>query len=127
MKLFAPASRLVLATMLACSINAHAADTWSTTDKVLAGAFLSSLTADYLQTRQIAREPDRWYEQGNPLLGDQPSASRVNIIFLTSAVVTLGVAHILPSKWRKVLLVSGTVIEAGFAAHNARIGLKVGF
>ena len=127
MKLFAPASRLAVAALLACAANANAADPWSNTDKVLAGAFLSSLTADYLQTRQIAREPDRWYEQNNPLLGDQPSVSRVNLIFLTSAVVTLGVAHLLPSKWRKVLLVSGTVVEAGFAAHNARIGLKVGF
>lgn len=121
-------SRLLITVLLLISpFTANAADSWSTYDKAFAGAFLGALGADYLQTRQISREPDRWYEQNNPLLGDQPSMARVNLVFLTTAVLTMGTAHFLPSKWRKVLLATGTVVEASFVAHNSRIGLKMAF
>ena len=119
--------RLLITILLLTSPFTANADSWTAADKAFAGAFLGALGSDYLQTRQISREPDRCYEQNNPLLGDQPSMARVNLVFLTTAVITMGTAHFLPSKWRKVLLATGTMVEASFVAHNARIGLKVAF
>ena len=125
MKLFAPASRLALAALLACSVSANAADPWSTTDKALAAAFVVASVADWRQTREITKY-EGVYET-NPFLGHHPSNRRIDTYFVVSRLLTLGAAHFIPSGYRTAFLAGNVVVQLWYTTNNARIGLKVGF
>ena len=117
--------RLALAALLAVTINAQAADDWSTTDKALAASAMTAYALDWAQTRDIANHPDLY--ETNPLLGRHPSNGKINIHFIGTGLITLGIAHVLPSTYRKLFLTGVVVVEARFISHNAHLGLKVRF
>lgn len=102
-----------------------AAEPWDKTDKTLLATGLVLKTVDYFQTQEVARDPDRW--EVNPVMGKHPSRGKVNRYFAVSAIVQWGVAHFLPSSWRKPWLgfwigVSGTNVY-----RNYRGGVRVHF
>lgn len=114
---------LLVLTMLATSARA---DDWSTTDKVLGAAALTLTVADWLQTRQIAREPLKWQDD-NAILGEHPSVARVNKYFATGIVIGAVAAYYTPAEYRKYLLGGVIAVEATAVAHNYRIGVRVQF
>lgn len=91
---------------------------------VLMGASTASLAIDWMQTRTIAKNPDRWYET-NVVLGKHPSVDKVDIYFASVIAANIGLHWILPRDWQPYWYGAITSIELGYAAHNFTLG--VGF
>lgn len=85
-----------------------AADKWTKPQKEWWAMYTLGSTGDWLQTRQIAKNPDKYYERNTYTLGRHPSVGKVNIVSAVMYGVNLGIAHILPS--RCVALCSDTNI-----------------
>jgi len=115
---------IIIIIILFISTPAIAFDKWDKTDIILLSASTVALAIDWRQTRRIAEQPDRFFEI-NPILGRHPSLSQVDMYFMVSLIVNVGVAHILPSKWRKIFLGAMTMWEVGFVTHNNNIGLGI--
>lgn len=81
--------------------------------------------ADWAQTRNIVRNPDRFRET-NPLIGEHPSRGRVDGAFVIGSAVLFGLAHYLP-EYRKSILRWFVVIGGGVVARNASIGVRMSF
>lgn len=103
----------------------EAADPWTTEQKVLQVAYTALHFADTLQTLQIARQPEKYWER-NPLLGKHPSEGKVYGYMAASYAAELLVAHYLASKYRTWFLGGATAFKAGLVIHNSSIGLRVG-
>ncbi len=103
---------------------ASAVDKWDRTDCILLGTMVAAEIIDWRQTRRIAEQPDRYWEI-NPLIGRHPSQDRVDQYFLISAVVKVGIAHVLPSQWRKIWLGIMAAGSVGCVLYNNSIGLGV--
>lgn len=117
---------IIVACILSVSTitSAYAGAPFDRTDKKLLVAYSVFHVIDWGQTRTIAMHPEHWHEV-NPILGAHPSIGRVNAYFIATYAGNLLLARILPDKWRKLYLTGATMIEFGFAAHNASIGLHV--
>jgi hypothetical protein len=119
------AARIVLlALSLDGSFPASAAD-WSLEEKRLLFGALTLHACDWAQTKEIARNQVRYYES-NPLLGESPSASRVNNYFIGTAAATALAAHLLP-RYRRAILTGALVIETSVVARNQNIGVSIKF
>lgn len=81
--------------------------------------------ADWAQTRNIVRNPDRFRET-NPLIGEHPSRGRVDGSFVLGSALLFGLAHYLP-EYRKQILKWFVVLGAGVVARNASIGVRMRF
>lgn len=121
-KITGAAAALIAACVL-YQANAKA-DDWTPEQQVKLAAAETLLAVDWLQTRQIAKNPDTYHEL-NPILGNHPSVGRVNLYFLSSAVATYVLADVLPSKYRDWLLTGVIAVEVIATANNANIGVKV--
>ena len=91
---------------------------------------LTLWTADYLQTRTVARHPAAYYESGGTvfhLMGSHPSESRVNQYFGAGMVAIAVSYEVLPKPWNHVAM--GLVIgsEALQVRHNLLLGVKFSF
>jgi len=91
---------------------------------------LTLWTADYLQTRTVAKEPTRYAERdGNPghLMGMHPSTDRVSAYFVAGAAVIGGTYYVLPKPWNHVAM--GLVIgnESLNVRHNMMAGVRFSF
>jgi hypothetical protein len=106
-----------------CSF-AHAEE-WTDLDKKLFVASEVSLFADWLQTRQIVKQPQR-YEETNPILGKHPSMSSVNAYFIGAMIGNYYLADWLGEN-RSIYLGTVTVVETGTVIHNKIVGLKLAF
>ena len=111
--------------MLLCFSVAHA-DDWTTQDTIRQVALQTVIAADWMQTRQIAKHPDSWYET-NAMLGDHPSVAQVNQYFIASSLVAYGIARALPGKWRAPYQYIYIGYEGNFVANNLRLGIRVKF
>lgn len=109
---------------VACLNKAHAAEPWSTTDKVLGTATGLAILADWAQTRQIAKNPDKWRET-NELLGEHPSVGDVNRHFLIYGATVGILAHISPPPIRKALLGGVLVYQIDLVSENYSLGIEV--
>lgn len=121
-----PTKHSLAAVALICAaLPAHAADPgqpWDAWDKSLGAVALTAEILDWQQTRYIAKHPDLHREK-NPALGLHPSVGRVNNYFFGSVMLGVGVAHILPSAYRKAFLASGAILEINMLARNVAIGI----
>ena len=115
--------KLIVMVLVFLPLTAHAFDSWDRTDKVLGGVYLVATAMDWRQTVYIAHHPDKYYEM-NRILGEHPSEASVNQYFLASVAVKLTVAHILPSKWRKIWLGAMIGSSTALVVHNNSIGIK---
>ncbi|MDH5377389.1 MAG: hypothetical protein OEX00_03600 [Gammaproteobacteria bacterium] len=101
---------------------------WTEKDTWWETAYMSAHIADWGQTRDIAAQCDAGpYYETNPVLGRCPSTSRVNSYFLGTALLHVGVSHILPGKVRRIFQVGTLGMQLNFVSSNAQIGLKVNF
>lgn len=144
--------------------SSYAFDPWDTTDKVLAGTLIVSNVMDWAQTRYLSRHPSSGrvskhvydkdgnlvYEshnytwggvENNPILGENPSTTKVDIYFPLWIIFQLGVAHVLPDAYnvkdddswikkiplRKAWLGGMTIWSIHTVVHNNSIGLEMRF
>lgn len=84
------------------------------------------LAADWAQTRQIARNPQRW-EELNPLLGSHPSEVRVRNYFLAVAAASAMLTVALPEEWRESAQLGQVKLEGLTVLRNRQIGLRFSF
>ena len=115
----------ILAFLLFVSTSAFA-DEWTSTDTKREAVYLTLHTLDWAQTRNIARNPDKWYEQ-NAVLGKHPSVSQVDRYFITTGVLQFAIAYYLPAEYRKAFQYVTIGIEGGAVAHNFSIGISARF
>ena len=111
---------------LAHPATAVASDEWTDSQVTKAGALAVLTTADWAQTRNIARHPTRWHE-ANPLMGKHPSMGTVDRHFVGSMVAGALVLNALPTRYRDWALNAGLVIEAGCVGNNLRLGIGIKF
>jgi len=97
-------------------------DPWTKTDTALLTTGLGLKAVDYMQTKEIARNPAYW--ETNPWLGPDPEQNHVDLWFLGSALVQGGVAWLLPADWRKAWLGGWIGISGRNVIHNHRIGVR---
>ena len=93
----------ILIALLLVSTQAFA-DEWRTADSYREGVFLGLHAWDYLQSRQIAKNPNppgHAYYESNSLLGEHPSVAEVNRYFIISGLLQAGIAYKLPPPWRE--------------------------
>jgi len=115
--------------MVAGFSEAEAADRWDTADLALASGLAVGHAADYLQTIQIKGRPDLeesdWL--GRRVMGRQPEAGVAAAYFVGVYAAELGVAHVLPSGWRKAWLAGRLGFSIYTVRNNCNLGLKVRF
>ena len=82
---------------------------------------------DYLQTRNIALNLDK-YEETNPILGSSPDIGEVNRYFLVTGLASyLAYNYVLPEKWKETGLLLFIAVEGTVVANNVRIGIGFNF
>jgi len=118
-------SKLVFVFLLFSS-SCFAADSWTDGDTNREYAYLALHTADWLQTRQISKHPERWGES-NLILGKHPSTRNVDVYFALAGLAHYEVAKLLPTEWRKAFQYLSIGIEAGYVAHNLAFGVRAKF
>lgn len=132
---------IIILLMLSVANIAHA-DEWSTESKALASIFTVATVIDWGQTRDIVHNStDRctkrinnglqctggYHEKTNIYLGRDPSMSKVNTYMPVAMVAILGIAHVLPEKYRVRFLQGMSFLELGTIYNNKKIGLKIRF
>ena len=97
---------------------------WNTGDKVLFGSYVALNVIDAAQSDKGIRSGQ--YIETNPVYGERPSTVR---ILFTKTVFTGGLwwlADRLPD-YRRAILLIGNAVEISVVAHNASIGMRLGF
>jgi hypothetical protein len=124
---------LVLCVVLGSWTGSAAAgwlDDWDKADRILLGVHGALWVADWGQTRDIARQPDKYYET-NPILGKHPTVQEVDLYFISvgilGAFIADQVGERIGSVPRKLLLVVWIIDQAGSVSNNHKIGLKINF
>ena len=108
--------------MILFSANVNA-DDWTKEQKILEGAYIVAVYADYRQTLQIAKDS----AEINPYLGASPSPSKIKSYFITTTALHWIAADLMPSKWRTRFLYATTGFQFAFVAHNYWLGYTVRF
>lgn len=105
--------------------SCSAAD-WDATDKVLFGTFVGLQIVDGAQTSYASHHPDE-FREANPVLGSHPSDAKI-ILFKSALVggVYWLVKDVDPTQ-RKIVLGILDLLYVSVTAHNAAIGVKIGF
>lgn len=111
--------------LLLFSISATAND-WTTSDTQREAMYLTLHAIDWAQTRNIARNPDRWGET-NAILGNNPSVDRVDAYFTAMALMHYAIAVSLPTEYRAIFQYVTIGVEAGYVRHNLQFGVGIGF
>jgi hypothetical protein len=99
---------------------------WSTDDSYRQTGVVALMSIDWAQTRKISNNPDK-YNEHNPILGNHPSESMVNVYFPVCIAAHTAVAMALPPGYRVWWQYVVLGLEAGTVANNLSIGLGVGF
>lgn len=99
---------------------------WTRADTYRQAAMITVSGADWLQTRQIAKNPDKFYEM-NPILGKHPSTGEVDLYFAASLAAHTAIAMALPPKYREFWQYFWIGAEAATVAHNLDVGVKIQF
>lgn len=102
------------------------ADDWSSADTAREAVYLTLHTIDWGQTRYAAKHPDRFHEI-NPLIGEHPSINHVNKYMVTSALLHVTVANVLPPPWRERFQYVTIGIKASLVAYNFSAGVRLDF
>jgi hypothetical protein len=106
--------------------NLIAADEWSTRDKSLEATWQVLHFIDWRQTRTIAKNPDDCREM-NPILGEHPSTTEVDIYMITGAILHPIVTHFLPEKYRPWWLGISIGMSGACVVNNFIVGIRMDF
>ncbi|HET8689056.1 MAG TPA: hypothetical protein VFM18_20795 [Methanosarcina sp.] len=102
------------------------ADEWTQADATREAVYLAVDIIDWAQTRNIARNPNKWYEQNN-ILGNHPSVEKVDAYFATMALAHIAISYALPSEYRRTFQYITIGIEIGYIHHNYSMGINAKF
>ena len=102
------------------------ADEWTTADTEREAAYLIVDAVDWAQTRDISRNPNKYYET-NAILGKHPSIGSVNSYFIGMMLVHIGIVTIIPSSYRSTFQFTSIAYEASYVVGNYRIGINAKF
>jgi len=112
--------------LLSCSTAmAQPFSNWSKQDYARQIALSIFHTADWLQTRDIATNPN--YRENNPVLGENPSLSEVNLYFGATLLGSWIVADVLSPEWRKGFQYIYIGVEASCVSNNFNAGVQFKF
>lgn len=117
--------KILFLTLALFSITSHA-DEWRESDTYREAAYLTVHSLDWMQTRTIAKNPQKFGEE-NPILGNHPSLSKVNTYFAITAIAHAGVAYMLPSDWCEAFQYVTIAVETRTVLRNFSLGIKVSF
>lgn len=70
---------------------------------------------DWMQTKEFRAEGRK---EANPILGEEPSQERVDVLIAAAILGHIFVAWALPSEYKETWIISFTVIEAVAVYHN---------
>ena len=116
---------MVTALMLLLVSPAHA-DDWTRRDTAWEAAYLTLHIIDWGQTLYAARRPDQYIER-NRILGDHPSTGDVNRYFLATGIAHVGIAYVLPPRYRRYWQWLWIAIEADTVNRNYKAGVRIEF
>ena len=122
----------LVVTFLVVPFAVHAEESnrkWSKIDRVFQATSILAIAADWNQTRQIAKNPKLYYENGvaEVVLGRHPSLSRVNWYFAGSMILNTAIAYALPNPYRRMFQIGSIVYEAYWINNNYGIGIRINF
>lgn len=103
--------------------SAHAADL---RDTVFRGASTALLIADWGQTREAAKHPDKYIET-NPILGRHPSLGKVNLYFATGIAINFLAVPLLPGKLAPMFHSGVIMLELKTVLGNRAVGIRMSF
>lgn len=92
----------------------------------LEATYLTVDAVDWLQTRNIARNPTLYHED-NPFLGHRPDIGQVNSYFLAGAALHVGISYLLPESIRPWFQGIGILFESSMVYRNHLLGLSARF
>ena len=117
---------LAILLFLTLSLPVHAeSQPWSDTSRFWAASSAVALANDWMTTRDLTQRYQEGYYEANPILGHNPSQSRVDLHFLVCVPAIYLYADYLNNDedritWLKIV----TAVEAVVSANNLRIGLR---
>ena len=120
--------RYIVVAVLLVSSAANASELdwkWTKTDTALQVTWTAMHLLDWSQTRKIAIEPNRYYEQ-NPILGKHPSVGEVDLYMGASTMVNLAIARALPNPYRRYFQMLSIGVTGACVTMNFNIGLGGG-
>ncbi|HTN94025.1 MAG TPA: hypothetical protein VMJ33_05560 [Gallionella sp.] len=105
------------------------ADDWGESDTWREVAFQSLLTVDWLQSRTVAGNPEKYsnYVETNKILGERPTVGQVNSYFLASSLLHYCISYYLPKDFREAFQYVSIGYEAGYVVNNFRAGIRISF
>jgi len=114
--------KILLLSLLLIPLTCNAED-WTGEQKYLTAGYLVMSYIDYRQTLVIAEKG----EEVNPYLGPSPSKKEVRNYFIKTTAISMGIAAVLPRKWRTRYLYALDGFYFGYTLHNHWIGYRVNF
>ena len=94
---------------------------WSNTDRVLWGAYTTSLFIDTMQTREILSNDE--YRELNPIMKDMSPNEATVVIALTYGGMYLLVDKVFPEYRTEIIILLG-VISVACVANNFNVGVR---
>lgn len=99
---------------------------WTKADTLWQVSYSLLHSADWAQTRYVARHPQKFYE-ANPILGKHPSIGKVNLYFGATLVGHAAISYILPKPYRRYWQIFWMGVEVGCVTYNFSGGVKFDF
>ena len=120
---------VILISLLSYKNVSIASDKWEKSDIILESITQSLLVIDYLQSRQIVKNPYIYYESGiaSYFIGAHPTMTEMTIYMGASMLIHYLIADCLPSKWRKYWAGFYMGIEGQVIMQNYQLGLSISF
>lgn len=122
-----PAIKLAGALVVMCALvsgTAHGAEnSWNQETTARELCFVYTLYQDWLQTRSIAANPDR-FQETNPILGAHPGKSEVDLYFAGCALGHAAIAYLLPPRASKVWQTTWIGVQTGVIEGNRKKGIR---
>jgi hypothetical protein len=113
-----------IAALILISISRRAAaDAWTPADSALEATYVTLAAADYLQTRQIARDG----RESNPIMGSHGQRVDVNLYFAATTAAHVVAAALLPQPYRAIVQMVGISVQATTVGRNYAAGYVVRF
>lgn len=120
---------IVIIFIIMLSPFASFANDWSKQDTYRELAFTTLITIDYLQTRTIVQNPDKYFEY-NPATNRHPRQRSMDIYMTSCAVLHPIISYLLPpksNKWKWINRENWQYITIGIEVisigNNFRIGI----
>jgi hypothetical protein len=121
--------KFILILLLLPSVS-YAFDEWTKTNIVLGTTATIVHVLDWGQTLDMVNRSNEFHEDNfitKRIIGEHPSRSEVNVFMASTLLLKLGIAHVLPAKWRNYFLGVSIIWQGQTVYNNYRIGLKIDF